>query len=95
MSAQELYDAIIQHVGTEHFANWYVGITHDIEERLFGYHNVNRHSDGWIHGQTHSSTAARSVETALLGDGFDGGDGGGSDAAVHVYAFRKDYGTVR
>lgn len=95
MTAQQLYDDILRYVGTDNIANWYIGITRDIEKRLFGEHCVHRTQHKWIHGQAMSADVARSVEAALLRLGFDGGSGGGDYTTVHVYAFRKDFGTVR
>lgn len=95
MTAQQLYDDIVKYVGVDNLANWYVGIASDIEQRLFGDHAVHKVNHMWIHGRTLSAEHARSVETALIKLGFDGGTGGGDSTTVHVYAFRKDYGTVR
>ena len=95
MTAQQIYDAVLAHVGGDQFTNWYVGITSDIQQRLFGYHSVHRTNHRWIHGTAMNSDHARSAETALLALGFDGGDGGGDVGSLNVYAFRKDAGTIR
>lgn len=95
MTAQQLYDDIIRYVGNESVGNWYVGIASSIDQRLFEDHRVHRVNHRLIHGQTASAEHARSVETALLNLSFDGGSGGGDHATMHVYAFRRDFGTVR
>ncbi|MEI9914050.1 MAG: hypothetical protein WDN66_03645 [Candidatus Saccharibacteria bacterium] len=95
MNAQQLYDDIIRYIGVDKFSSWYVGVTSNIEQRLFMAHNVHRTNHRWIHGQAINSGHARSVESALMQLGLDGGSGGGDHTAVHVYAFRKDYGTIR
>lgn len=95
MTAQQIYEAVLAHVGTDNLANWYIGITNNVEERLFRYHNVNRTSNGWCHAQAIDHTHSRATEAGLLKLGFDGGSGGGDHTAIHVYAFRKDLGTVR
>lgn len=40
MSAQEIYDAVLKYMGNANYAEWYLGITNNLEERLFGYHRV-------------------------------------------------------
>jgi predicted GIY-YIG superfamily endonuclease len=42
MTAQQIYQEILAYMGASNLANWYVGITNDVEDRLFGYHNVHR-----------------------------------------------------
>ncbi|HSX17625.1 MAG TPA: hypothetical protein VLH86_06015 [Patescibacteria group bacterium] len=95
MTAQQIYNEILAYTGPTGIANWYVGITSDIEERLFGYHNVHRTDGAWYHAQALDHTHSRAVESSLLELGFDGGVGGGDHTATYVYAFRKDFGTVR
>lgn len=95
MTAREIYDEILRYVGASAFASWYVGITNDIDERLFGYHKADRQFGAWYHAPAINAVHSRSVEAALLQLGFDGGGGGGDHSAVHVYAFRKDQGTIR
>lgn len=95
MTAEQIYNEILTYVGSSNFANWYVGVTNNIEERLFGYHKVHRTDGAWYHGMAIDHTHSRAVESGLIKLGFDGGTGGGDEKAAYVYAFRKDYGTVR
>lgn len=95
MTDEDIYAGILQHVGTDTFSNWYVGITNNIDSRLFGDHAVSREYGHWYHAPALDSDHSRSAEQALLNLGFDGGNGGGDNTAVFVYAFRKDLGTVR
>lgn len=91
MSAQEAYDEIVAHIqqqGAE-FSRWYSGITEDIKDRLHGAHKVPEKNHWFIHRKCVNEEAARAVEKALLDNGCDGGDGGGDDDAVHVYAYLK------
>lgn len=76
-------------------ANWYVGIAGDIQGRLFGDHNVHPQNHVWIHRQAINASHARSAEAMLLNLGYDGGRSGGDYTTTYVYAFRKDWGTVR
>ena len=66
---------------------WNVGITADIEERLFGYHRVSKTNDRWISRKARNSKEARTVEAAYLNAGCKGGSGGGDHTARYVYAY--------
>lgn len=68
---------------------WYVGITQDIEQRLFGDHKVPKKNHWFIQREAFTSDDARAVEKAFLDWGCDGGDGGGDDQARFVYAYLK------
>lgn len=99
MTAQSIYDEITNYLAT-HFAAdqrnwWYVGIANDIDQRMFGDHNVSRQSKGWIWRKAFNADHARAAEASLLNLGHDGGGGGGDHTTTYVYAFRKDPGTVR
>lgn len=71
------------------FENWYVGITQDIEQRLFGDHKVPRKDHWFIHREAFTSDDARAVEKAFLEWGCDGGTGGGDEDTCFVYAYLK------
>jgi hypothetical protein len=66
---------------------WYVGITSDIEGRLFGYHNVTRPHGLWVHGRCASASEARALEAAYHQAGCQGAGGGGDTHSVHIYAY--------
>jgi hypothetical protein len=75
-------------------ANWYVGITCDIDERLFGFHNVPRNGHWFIYRQAFDDTDARNVESAYHRAGCKGSGGGGDETAVFVYAYVISQHTV-
>ena len=93
--AQTIVNEISAHIqkqgGTP--LSWYVGITANIEQRLFGDHRVPKENHWWAHRRAVSSDAARSAEKALLDWGCDGGGGGGDSDAVYVYAYLKTTST--
>lgn len=99
MTAQQIHSVFISYLvanfGSDTRANWYIGIASDIEQRLFGDHNVDRNSRDWIWREAFDANHARTAENLLLDQGYDGGSGGGDHATVYVYAFRKNLGTVR
>ena len=96
-TAQEIYDDITAYMkkNGRNASYWYAGITQDINQRLFGYHNVSKQHPTWIWRPAINDTHARSAEKALLELGCDGGDGGGDSDAVYVYCYLKTNGTKR
>jgi hypothetical protein len=89
-TAQEIADAIYQHLsGRTDFAKFYIGITNDIERRLFGEHNVSKEqgTQWWIYKKAIDAKDARAVEQHFLDKGMKGGSGGGDDNSVFVYCY--------
>jgi hypothetical protein len=72
---------------------WYVGITSDVEKRLFGDHNVSREG-WWIHGHCSSATEARALEAAYHNVGCKGAGGGGDSYSAYIYAYVITQSTV-
>lgn len=66
---------------------WYVGVTSDIEERLFGYHRVPREGHWRIHRRCANASEARALEAAYHRAGCQGAGGGGDKNSVYVYAY--------
>jgi len=96
-TAQEIYNDITAYMKQNGYnaSFWYAGITQDIDQRLFGYHNVSKQYDSWVWCPAINIIHARSAEKALLDFGCDGGDGGGDNDAVCVYCYLKTSGTKR
>ena len=95
-SKEALFDEFLFHMGQHDPAggsdtdpsSWCVGITSDVERRVYGEHSAPR--DGTtLTRRAASSADARWVEKELLDLGSDGAPGGGDDDAVYVYAFIK------
>ena len=70
-------------------SEWYVGVTEDIDGRLFGRHAVPRKGHWYIYREAYTTQDARAVEKAFLDSGCDGGGGGGDEDARFVYAYLK------
>ncbi len=66
------------------YSRWYVGITSDINDRLFGFHRV---TDWYIYRRAFNDTDARLVEQAYHYVGCKGAGGGGDENSVFVYAY--------
>ena len=65
----------------------YIGITSDVNRRLFGFHNVDEKHSLWIHCPADNIRTARMVEKYFLDLGMQGGDGGGNDNSTIVYCY--------
>lgn len=70
-------------------SDWYIGITENVEGRLFSYHKVPKKNHWFIFRETFSDADARRIEKAFLDWGCDGGGGGGNEDATYVYAYLK------
>lgn len=92
LKAQEIADAIYEHlkkdVDGNNFSKFYIGITNDIERRLFGEHNVPRNGHWRIHREAINKEHAQSVEEHFLNKGMKGDTGGGTDDSVWVYCYK-------
>lgn len=66
---------------------WYVGITSNIQERLFNEHKVNKNGV-WIYQNDISEQTARNVESYFIDtEKTQGGTGGGDEDINAVYAY--------
>lgn len=84
---QEINDYVIGKCGGGKYNAYYVGITKNIDNRLFGDHKVpNIHC--WIYRQAADDTDARAVEKYFLDKGMQGGGGGGDIDSVYVYVYK-------
>ena len=88
-SSQDAYNDIINYMNSHGYAAnyWYVGIASDWEQRLFSDHNVDRNKGVWIARQCAGDVYSRAVEQSLLKLGCSGGQGGGENTTVFVYAY--------
>lgn len=77
----------LQHSSKKLYSDFYIGITNDVERRLFTEHNVNRTEDWWIYCTAVSKTAAQDTEEFFLSKGMKGDTGGGTDNSVYVYCY--------
>jgi hypothetical protein len=88
------YDTIINEInnhisisGKRYYSDFYVGITKNVEQRLFGDHNVSRDNSWWIYRIAETEEIARAVEKHYLDLGMRGGSGGGDDDSNIVYCY--------
>lgn len=91
MTSQEIVVAIDSHFreSNYNYNMWYVGITSDIDSRLFGDHKVPNKDHWFIYRQADSAAIARQVESHFLKLGMDGGTGGGVISSRYIYVYLK------
>lgn len=80
MTYNDIIKRIDEHLSKspkQYYRDFYIGITDNIDERLFGYHKVNKQTDWWIYCGGDSEDIARNVEKYYLDKGMRGGPGGG------------------
>jgi hypothetical protein len=95
MTKQQLraeIDAYMQKFGRPK-RDWYFGIATDVEQRLFGEHNVQR-GGTWIHGLADTAHLAMEIEYVYQAEGCQGGPGGADDTTKYVYAYLITPATV-
>ena len=66
---------------------WYVGITSDIEQRLFHSHGVPRSNYWYIFREAHNANEARLIMDAYHKAGCKGVGGHGDATSTFVYAY--------
>ncbi len=89
---EQIKQEILAHINKEGGAksSWYVGITQNIEQRLFGDHKVQKENAWYAFREAMNSTEAREIEKYFIETiGTDGGTGGGDNDASWVYAYKK------
>lgn len=97
-TAQEIVNDIDEHLTksrAKFFSNFYIGITNDINRRLFGEHNVAKSGHWYIYRQAIDDEHSRAVEKYYLAKGMKGGDGGGDNTCIYVYCYEISSVTIK
>lgn len=79
----------------EYWQDFYVGITNDMERRLFLEHNVKRDGAWWIYRKATDKATAQAVEEHFLDKGMKGDTGGGNEDSTFVYCYEISSTTVQ
>lgn len=69
LTAKEIiadFDAHLQKSPKQYYSNFYVGITNNIERRLFVEHNVSKENAWWIYRTATDKATAQKVEEYYL-----------------------------
>lgn len=80
-------DNHLQKSGKQYYSEFYVGITNNIERRLFEEHNVNKDTMWWIYRTANSKAVAEEIEQHYLDLGMKGNRGGGTEDTKIVYCY--------
>lgn len=80
-------DNHLQKSGKQYYSDFYVGITNDVERRLFEEHNVNRETMWWIYRTANSKAVAQEIEAYYIAKGMQGHGGGCADDSQIVYCY--------
>ena len=83
------FDEHLKKSGRQYYSEFYVGITNNIEQRLFVEHKVPRSNHWWIYAPADTEAIARNIEKTYLNKGMRGGVGGGTGNgdAKYVYCY--------
>ena len=90
MKKDEIIPKIINYFGLTKetkFSNYYVGITNDVERRLFDEHNVSK-KGAWIYCTADNKSIAQDVEEFFLNLGMTGDTGGEMPDTIVVYCYQ-------
>lgn len=80
-------DNHLQKSGKRYYSDFYIGITNDVERRLFNEHNVNKKTMWWIYRTANSKAIAQEIEKYYIAKGMRGDKGGGTDDSCIVYCY--------
>lgn len=89
----QILSDIVQYIKQSNtpYKDWYIGITENIQIRLFVEHAVNKNTDYWIYRKCSSADEARRIEKYIIMNyQADGGLGGGNDNSKFVYVYKKE-----
>ncbi len=81
-------DAHLQESTKQYYSDFYIGITNDVNRRLFTEHNVDRDNAWWIYIDAIDKATAQAVEEHYFGQGMNGDTGGGTDDSTYVYCYQ-------
>lgn len=81
-------DAHLQKSPQQYYSDFYIGITNDVNRRLFTEHNVDKDNAWWIYRDAIDKTTAQAVEEYYLSKGMEGNTGGGTEDSTYVYCYQ-------
>ena len=80
--------------GKKYYSDFYIGITNNVERRLFHEHNVPKDKNWWIFRTAQNVEEARKVEEYFLKQGMRGDKGGGDSTSNIVYCYAVSPTTI-
>lgn len=91
---EKIIAEITSYLQTSNYTGFYIGITNDVERRLFEEHKVSPKNGCWIYIEADSKSIAQDVEEYFLNEGMQGDTGGGNDDSTYVYCYQITSYTV-
>lgn len=82
------YENLIGMDGSD-YNEWYIGITNDIERRLYAEHSVRQYIDKYDYNLVTSGEVASEIEMYFLEKGCDGHQGGTRPSSRWIYIYKK------
>jgi len=90
MQYDDIIKAIDDHLSKSqkrYYRDFFIGITDDVANRLFGYHKVIKQDDWWIYCNADTDEIAQRVEKHYKDRGMDSGIGNCNDNSKFVYCY--------
>ena len=87
-------DSHLEKSKKQYYSDFYIGITNDVNRRLFGEHNVPKDNSWWIYRQAVDKDTAQKVEEYYLNKGMQGDTGGGTEETLFVYCYAITSSTI-
>lgn len=89
-------DEHLKNSDRRYYRDFYIGITNDVERRLFIEHNVDKTKGAawWIFDTANNKATAQAVEEYYLAKGMKGDTGGGTEDSIYVYCYEITDTTV-
>ena len=87
---QTIIDEIQKHLaksGRRYYSDFYIGITNNVEQRMFKEHNVSKDNAWWIYRTAQTPDIAQEVEKHFLSYGMRGDHKGGNTTSNIVYCY--------
>lgn len=87
MTYEQIVNDIENHLKNspkKYYSDFYIGITDNINERVFGFHKVPEEGHWFITRGADTERIARDVEKYFIDLGMDGGTGGGTGGDTRI-----------
>ena len=87
---QTIIDEIRGHLaksGKRYYSDFYIGITSDVEQRMFKEHNVPKNNAWWIYRTAKNHDIAQKFEKHFLNHGMRGDNKGENTTGNIVYCY--------
>lgn len=88
------FDEHLSKSGKKYYSEFYIGITNDIERRLFHEHNVQKEGMWWAYSTAMTKQDAEYIEQYYQNKGMRGNSGGGTPESKIVYCYAVTPTTV-